>query len=57
MNEIQPRRGESFGDFHRRATERMERGPAWLQQTQSCARGEHLHETGRRTCRLCGADL
>jgi hypothetical protein len=26
-------------------------------QTQSCARGEHLHETGRRTCRLCGADL
>jgi hypothetical protein len=57
MNEIQPRRGEAFDQFHRRATERMERGPSFLQQTQSCARGEHLYETGQRTCRLCGADL
>lgn len=25
-------------------------------QTQDCARGEHLYETGRRNCRLCGED-
>lgn len=29
-NELRPRRTESFGDFHERATRRMDRGPGWL---------------------------
>ena len=28
-----------------------------VEQTQSCDRGEHMYETGRRTCPLCGDEL
>lgn len=28
-----------------------------IEQTQSCARGEHMLVTGRRTCPLCGGEL
>lgn len=32
-NQLQPRPGESFGEFHERATERMEDGPAFLRKS------------------------
>jgi len=28
-----------------------------VQETQSCAKGEHMYVTGKRHCPLCGEDL